>query len=176
MRRTSVVSLSAVLVLTAALLVGGGAAVVAQTTAPDYTGHPLIGSWMLDTDTTDPGNLHSLVIFSAEGSYLEVGPDGPGVGAWEPTGDTTAILTIVFVEDEGTGMVRASIQVAADGQTLTASYTLEFVDPATGEGTGQVGPGGVEGVRIVAEAPGTPVTSFEDFYSEEGTPAATPAA
>jgi len=81
----------------------------------------------------------------------------------------------VFFEEEGLGMVRANVEVAADGQTLTASYTLELIDPVTGEGAGEIGPGSVAGTRIVAEAPGTPVSSFEEFFSEESTPAATPA-
>jgi len=67
MRWTSVSTRSAVFVLCAALLVGGGAQVLAQSTTPDYTGHLLVGSWLLDTDTTDPENSPSLIIVSADG-------------------------------------------------------------------------------------------------------------
>ena len=154
--------------------------VTAQDAAStDYAGHPFVGSWMLDTDTSDPGNTPSLVVVSADGSYIEFDSDGPGVGAWEPTGDTTATLTIHFIDSDGGGggVIRASVEVAADGQSLTASYTLEIFDPATGEGSGEIGPGIAEGTRMVVEAPGTPEMSFEDFYAQfGGTPeAATPA-
>lgn len=180
MRRTSVVSLFIALI--ASLTIGGGSIALAQdTTATDFTGHPLVGTWMLDTDLEDEENLPSLVIFAADGSYLEIDADGQGVGAWEPTGDTTATLTIWFSDEEGLGTIRASVEVSADGQTVAATYTLEIFDPVTGEGSGQIGPAAAEGTRIAVEAPGTPVMSFEEFFGqfefEEGsgaTPEATP--
>ena len=78
-------------------------------------------------------------------------------------------------EEEGAFRIRASIEVAADGQSFTASYTLELLDPATGEGMGEYGPGTATGTRLMAEAPGTPVGSLEDLFSQfEGTPEASP--
>ncbi len=177
MRRTNVFLLSAV-VLLGTLLVGGGGFVAAQDATPeDSMGHPLIGSWFLDTETENPENLLSLVRFSADGGYVEIDADGStSLGAWEPTGDTTANLTFSFVDEEsGTATIRASLEVAPDGQTFTASYTLEFADPATGESSGEIGPGTAEGTRITVEGPGEPAASFEDFFGGfEGTPEATP--
>ncbi len=174
MRRALIVLLSTV-VLLGTLLVGAGRFVTAQDTDSTETmGHPLVGSWVL---VIDSGEQSSLARFSADGGYVQVDADGAGLGAWEPTGDATGNLTFTFVDAEGgMGTIRASLEVAADGQTFTATYTFEFLDPATGESTGQLGPGTAEGTRMAVEGPGTPAASFEDFFGEfEGTPEATPA-
>jgi hypothetical protein len=62
--------------------------------------------------------------------------------------------------------------VAPDGRALTVDYTIAVLDPATGEWSGEIGPGRAAGTRMVVEAPGTPVASFEEAF---GTPGATPA-
>ena len=130
------------------------------------------GSWL--TDETDPeGPSSFLSAFSSDGVYTQVEGDATGVGAWEATGANTAALTFVeqFPEEEGGGgiTVRASIEVAPDGQTLTADFTIEF----TGEGAppGEFGPGTVTGTRISVEPMGTPAGSLEDLFSSfsEGT-------
>ena len=80
-----------------------------------------------------------------------------------------------FDVEEGGGIIRASIEVAPDGQSFTATYTLEFIDQETGEGSGEYGPGTATGTRLAVEGPGTPVGSFEDLFSMfEGTPEASP--
>ena len=175
MRRALVMFLS-VVVLLGSLLVGGGTLVAAQDT--DFSGHPLVGTWMLDTEPENPDAFPSQVIFSAEGGYVDVDAEGVVViGGWEPTGDTTANLTITSSDpDVGVATIRASIEVAPDGQSFTATYTFEILDPATGEWSGEIGPGTAEGTRMVVEGPGTPSMSFEDFFATfEGTPEATPA-
>lgn len=176
MRRHTVLLLS-VVVLLGTLLIGGGRFVAAQDATPaDTMGHPLVGSWMI-VDADDPEGVPFLGRFSADGGYSQVDLDGPALGAWEPTGETTANLTFSFLADEiGMGTIRASIEVAPDGQTFTASYTLEFTDPATGESSGEIGPGTAEGTLMTVEGPGDPVASLDDFFGGfEGTPEATPA-
>ena len=173
MRRFSVLLLSAI-VLLGTVLTGGGAFATAQDT--DFADHPLVGPWDLDTDTENPENPRSWASFTADGTYLQVDVDGPVIGVWEPTGDATGVLTFSFVDEDGTtGTVRGSLEVAPDGQSVTATYTLEFVDPS-GQSSGEIGPGTAEATRMEAEAPGTPVASFEEaFAAVEGTPEATPA-
>jgi hypothetical protein len=138
----------------------------------DYAGHPLIGTWTLVVD----GEAPEMVIFSDTGGYVDVeSADSVVLGVWEPTGDTTANLTITGYDEELSYRIRGSIEVAADGQSLTASYTFEPFNPQTGEGMGEYGPGTVTGTRMVAEAPGTPVGSIEDLFSLfGGTPEASP--
>jgi hypothetical protein len=132
---------------------------------------------VLSLDPVFETPVPSLTYFAADGGFVEIDPDGSnGLGTWEPTGDSTANLTFHFVdEEEGVTTIRVSIEVSPDGQSFTATFTLEFMDPESGESSGEVGPGSVTGTRIVVEGPGTPVMSFEDAFAAEGSPEATPA-
>lgn len=171
--RRIIVLLSAV-IMVGTTLVGGRALVAAQDM--DSTGHPLVGTWTL---VSDAGELPDVIIFADDGSVIDVESSGTvQLGVWEPTGETTATLTVTsYDEDEGGGTIRASFEVAPDGQSFTAAYTFELFDPATGEGMGEYGPGTATGTRLVAEAPGTPVGSFEDLFSQfAGTPEVSPEA
>jgi hypothetical protein len=175
MRRTLVLFLSAV-VLLGTLVVGGGA-LAAQDA--EFADHPLVGAWELYADVGDGegANCPSQVVFTDEGAYVDVDCDGVVViGTWEPTGDTTANLTFTSIDAEGGGYrVRGAVEVAADGQSFTAPFTFELIDPSSGEGSGEYGPGTATGTRLVTEAPGTPIGSIGDLFGQfEGTPEATP--
>src|SRR5215213_7008549 len=76
---------------------------VAQDVA--VQGHPLVGTWLADTDQANPDNAVNVFRFSADGGYVEMDANGDAsIGAWEATGDTTATLTVVQsqADDEGT--------------------------------------------------------------------------
>ena len=175
MRRINVVILTTV-VLLGPILLGGGKLVTAQDT--DLANHPLVGAWMVDSEPENPQNIPDRAVLSADGTMINHSADSSfGVGVWESTGDTTATVTFTILFDDGVRLVvHVSLEVATDGQSFRGTYTNEFfVDPTTVEGSGQIGPGTVEATRLVAEAPGTPVASFEEFFGEsEATPAATP--
>lgn len=178
--RRSIVTLMSLAVLLATFLVGGGHLVSAQdTSSADYFGHPLVGTWHIFDDVDDGDSSCPLqAVFTGDGAYIDVDCDGNmWIGVWEPTGDRTANLTISQSDAEGTFLIRVAIEVSGDGQAFTASYTVEVMDPATGEGMGEYGPGTDRGTRLVAEAPGTPEGTLQDLFSmfEEGTPEATPA-
>jgi hypothetical protein len=156
---------------------------VAQEATPTaMTGHPLVGTWLLDTNADDPANAPDVVVFTADGAYISVDAEGfPSLGVWEASGERTATLTIVSpgVEEEdgafvGTFMIRATGEVDETGDVFTAQYTGEFVEP-DGTGTGEYGPGTATATRIAAEAMGTPVGPLEVLFEEEEA-AATPAA
>jgi hypothetical protein len=140
-----------------------------------------VGTWLLDTNTDVPDNSPTLASFSTDGIYTQAEADASvGIGSWQATGPSRAELTFhqIFTEEGDTfsrTTVRAQIEVAADGQSLTATYTLEFTLPG-GMSTGQYGPGNVSGTKLVVEPMGTPVGTFEDLFSqfEEGAPEATP--
>jgi hypothetical protein len=175
MRRIVAVFLSLV-VLLGTIFVGGG---VLAAQDVDFADHPLVGAWVLQADVGDGDtSCASQVVFTDEGAYIDVDCEAfVVIGAWEPTGDTTANLSFTSVDPEGGAYtIRANVEVAADGQSFTAPFTFEIVDPSTGEGGGEYGPGMATGTRIVAEAPGTPVASILDLFGQfEGTPEATPA-
>jgi hypothetical protein len=160
------VALVSVLILSIGTLTALAAhSVVAQGDAPPFLiEHPLVGAWMLDPDRRDLGNLSQLVVVSADGTYHSTDAAGRDmVGTWQATGPRTATNTLVaFAPGEGgtfgdTVKVRGAVEVAADGQSFTATYTVESVG-ADGVGTGQFGPISASGKRIVVEPMGTPVS------------------
>ena len=175
MRRVHVLFL-ATLALLGTVFVGGGVFAAQDATPADYSDHPLNGTWVIDSSPEDPANPLEMAVISSNGTMVETGADFTGAGVWEPTGDTTATLTFSVLEQDGSRtIIRANIEVAADGQSFEAPYTFELIDP-TGQSTGEVGPGVAEGTRMNVEAPGTPVGSFEEIFGEpEGTPEASPA-
>jgi hypothetical protein len=177
MRRISILAVLLTIVLGGLVVFSYTPTIGAQDA--EMAGHPLVGTWLLDTDADDPTNPPSLASIGADGIYTEVDADGSvGMGSWQSTGPNTAELTFHGLgaeEGEFFGMitVRAEIEVAADGQSLTATYTLELTGP-DGTGTGQYGPGNVTGTKVVVEPMGTPLGPFEALFEEEGTPEATP--
>lgn len=175
MRWTSGVLLSAV-VLLGALLFGGGRFAAAQEI--EMAEHPARGSWTVASDPGDTEYSPRMMILSADGgAFFVSGYRYTGVGRWEPTGETTAAVTFTAVTDGPAQIViRASVEVAADGQSFAGTFTDEFVfDPAGGGTSGEIGPGTTTGTRLAAEAPGTPAMTFEEFLPQpEGTPEATP--
>lgn len=171
MRRISVlVSLVAIVLLS--MVVSGRS--VSDTAAQDATSaaavaaHPLVGTWILDTDATTAGDATGVITVSADGTYHEVDPDGTtGLGTWRPTGERTAVVTVLTPGDGGSNLIRATVEVAADGRTLTASYTFEVFGPDDSR-TGEFGPGKAAGLRLEAEAPGAPVGTLADLFAQIG--------
>ena len=174
MRLTGSLVLSAVVLL--GIVFGVGGRFAAAGTESDA--HPAVGSWLVASDPGDAEYFPRLMTLSADGTAMFVsGEKATGVGAWEATGDATADLTFTVVTNGPAYLViRVAIEVEADGQSFSGTFTLEAVfDPAGGGTSGEIGPGTIDGTRLVAEAPGMPVASFEEFLPPaDGTPAATP--
>jgi hypothetical protein len=154
---------------------GGSAALAQDATPAAGEAHPIVGSWLLDTDTANPDNPMTLAVFTSDGVYFQVEPGEGGThvgaGSWQSTGATTADMTFwIFEADGAMLLIRASID-SPDPQSVTATYTIEFIEP-DGTSSGEIGPGMAEGTRISVEPQGTPVGSFEDVFApEEATPA-----
>jgi hypothetical protein len=184
MRRFHVLLSIVAVVLLGILALHAQPVVVAQAATPTtMNGHPLVGTWLLDTDADDPANAPEVTVFTADGAYISVDAEGfPSLGVWEARGERSATLTIVSpgLEEEeedgafaGTFMVRATIDVDESGDAFTAQYTCEFVAP-DGTGTGEYGPGTAMATRVAVEAMGTPVGPLEALFEAEEA-AATPA-
>ena len=170
MRRIGIIVLSVVLLCGA---FGATIAMAQDATPAAAEDHPIVGAWLLDTDIDDPTNPFSLDVFTSDGVYFEVDPEGgTSVGVWEPSGANTANMTFWGLDPSG-GMliVRAELEVGADGRTVTGTYTVEFIEP-DGTVSGEIGPGNVEGTKLAVEPQGDPIGSFEDVF---GAPEATPA-
>jgi hypothetical protein len=174
---TALVALIAVVSLGIAGFDARSSVTAQEATPAAMSGHPLVGTWLLDTNADDPANGPEVTVFTADGAYISVDAEGfPNHGVWEATGERTAGLTIVSpgMEEEtfaGMFVVRASIEVDETGDSFTAQYTGEFVTP-DGTETGEYGPGTATATRITVEQMGTPTGPLEVLF--EGEAAATP--
>jgi hypothetical protein len=96
MRRLIIGSSAAALLLAAGALASSTA--VQATTPPAEAPaevHPIVGAWWLSLDES-PEDPPSLVIFHADGTYVEADTDGStGIGSWEATGPNSVNLTVV---------------------------------------------------------------------------------
>jgi hypothetical protein len=168
--------------LLAAIVIGVAAAGGRMAAAQDSgdVNHPAVGSWRVHREPENSTYPVELMILSADGAVLDFGAfsGATGVGRWEPTGPDAATVSFTVVSDGPAYIViRASVAFAPDGKSFTGRYTDEMVfDPEQGGTSGQIGPGVVTGTRMTAEAPGTPVASFAEFFPNPmATPEATPA-
>ena len=150
---------------------------VAQDDAAATAAHPAVGAWLL-SDPAFPDDPPTLVVFHADGTYVQADTEDVGVGAWEATGERSLAVTFVvqFSDEAGATYaitIRATGEVDAGGDTFTATYTIELTMP-DGTSAGEYGPGSVEGTRIAVEPMGTPVGPIEDLFAQfdEATPAA----
>ena len=159
-----------VVLLVAVTAFGFRADAGAQDTATQ--GHPLVGTWLADTDPEASDNALDTVSFTADGTFTDVEAGGfVSLGAWEATGERTANLAIVAYElDEegnniGSTTIRVSIEVGTDGTSFTAEYTIASIQP-DGTSGGGAGPGNVTGERLVVEGPGTPTMTLYEFFGQ----------
>ena len=141
------------------------------------TGHPLVGAWILDRDTTQSTNPLQLIVATADGLYLGVEYGGrTAVGVWEATGPRTAAVTLRLpgpsegVPFVGLAVIRGTVEVAENGLSFTAPYTLEVVAP-DGTSSGEYGVTTAQGTRITLEDMGVPVGTLAEL---EGATGATP--
>jgi hypothetical protein len=146
-------------------------------------GHPIVGAWIQELDPSNPAVMPELIMFFSDGTMLNKDAEGAiNFGVWEASGDSSVNLTLVSTAPgETVGMeaavifvVRAELEVAADGQSFTGTYTFE-ITTTTGEATGQYGPGTITANRLAVEPMGEPIGTFEDLFGgleggAEGTP------
>jgi hypothetical protein len=169
MRRISLLAAIALLVGLAAL--GRAPGTGAQDPTPTATaGSPIVGTWLVHDveDTTAPPFR---LVFLADGVVIQVDPSaGEHVGVWTPTAPRTFALTVQQVIHDGIATIRGAGEVAADGQSFTVAYTIEFA-PGGGAGTGQYGPSHIVGTRQAVEPMGTPVGPLSALKAQLAKPA-----
>jgi hypothetical protein len=120
---------------------GGGlglaAAAATRPASAQETGtHPVVGLWTQEkTPETAPGFVNFNTIH-ADGTITSIHSfAGPGVGAWQATGERTATTTGKYLNIAGepggyvTGVVTvwSTLTVAADGNTITEEAVVELV-------------------------------------------------
>ena len=143
-------------------LAAAGRAASARGAALAGARHPLVGAWLL-TFPDEPGASPRLNSYTGDGIALQTHPAGNDAqGAWAPTGERTAVMTLLLLGLErgatrGMGRVRAALEVDAAGNAFAGSFTLEFV-AAGGASWGEEGPLRVAGRRVRAEPPSAQAT------------------
>jgi hypothetical protein len=150
--------------------------------AQDMAEHPAVGAWIIESSPEDATDPLELALIAPGGLITNAAPDGNGYGSWAATGDRTADATflIPFNDPEagflGFATIRASIEVAEDGQSFAGTYTFEppaGMAEAMGLPVGQLGPGEVTGQRVAVEPMSEPVGPLPE-EPEEGSPAGSP--
>lgn len=161
--RRSITILAACLLILVALAPGAAAQ------DQPMVDHPAVGAWMIEPVAMEPPELFTA---AADGIVVNAGPDGTGYGAWASTGDHTADVTFLspMVDPEagflGFVTIRASVEVADDGQRFSGTWTAEFpadVAEAMGMPAGELGPSDVSGVRIVVDPMGEAVAPMPEM-------------
>jgi hypothetical protein len=111
------------------------ATTVRQAAAQDATpaptaGHPIVGTWVIDRDVTSTTEVPVVVVFTADGGFIDPGQGVAGV--WEPTGPRSAAKTIIPFVDGGAGgyaVVRATWEVDETGDTMSGPASVTVVAP-----------------------------------------------
>ena len=112
------------------------------------------------------------VVFSADGTLVSLDSEDVSLGVWEPTGPSTVALMfsgLIPVEELGIAgariTIRATLEVAPDGQSFSGDYTAEL-SGSEAMPTGEYGPDSVTGTRVVVEPMGTPVGPIEELLAQ----------
>lgn len=158
MRRFSLV------LLIAAFVAFGGAtnspgATSAQDASPTALAeHPLVGTWLFDTDLGSQADPPELGVFTSDGIFVGLG-SSESAGSWVASDPRTGALTLISRFDEdggGYAVIRGPHVIDATGQTWTCDCTYTIV---AADGTIlDAGRSSSQGVRIPvepAEAMGT---------------------
>jgi hypothetical protein len=124
--------------------------------------HPTVGTWLVDVNVDSVDDPPALVTIGADGTLrITDCCSGPGAGVWAPSSSRTADATIMqpWYDEEGfVGFqtIRADIVTSADGDSLTASYTVD-IPARDGTTSGQLGPVTASGTRVAVEPMGEAV-------------------
>jgi hypothetical protein len=109
----------------------------AQETA-DATAHPIVGLWTHARGPETPPGLRAFTAIHGDGTVSMIHSfGGPGVGAWQPTGERSVqwLVTFLNIADtpggfaEGTVTVAGTLTVDDAGTTVTEESTVEIRTP-----------------------------------------------
>ena len=102
----------------------------AQDATPTTIGHPLVGTWIIDRDITVSVEVPVVVVFTADGGFIDPGQGVAGV--WQATGPRSAAMTIIPFSDGGAGgyqVVRSTWEIDEGGDTMSGPATVTIVTP-----------------------------------------------
>src|SRR4051794_19508119 len=176
--RSKAIVLSVVALSGLALAGLSDAGVSAQAAATGgRAAHPLVGTWMVDTNVDVDTDLPEVGIFTSDGSVFGLGATRWVSGSWEAADDHTGDATMAGVFDANGGgyvVVRGPHQVDDIGDAWTCPCTFTVVAP---DGTVlDSGSATARGTRLPVEsveAAGQPLAGFPTWapaVTAESTP------
>jgi hypothetical protein len=131
MRRIMGLTFVVIAVIALAWTTGALSSTSAQDTVSDtLEGHPLVGSWLVDTDITTETDAPQLGIWTSDG--IMIGPgDGATAGTWQAADEHTGLVSFIgpFPDGSGSIVVRGPHTVDDAGETWTAPYSWTIVAP-----------------------------------------------
>jgi hypothetical protein len=150
-----------------------------EATPGNLAGHPLVGTWIVDSNVDTDTDAPEIGIFNADGSVFGLGASRWVSGAWEAADDTTGAATMAGVfEANGGGYVVLrgphAVDETGNGWTCACTFTVVAAD-------GSVLDSGIataHGTRLPVEpveAMGMPLAGFPN-WSPAALPDATPPA
>lgn len=91
--------------------------------------HPLVGAWIVDPVTASPANGPAVAFWGADGLFVDAG--NGFTGAWEPTGERTALHSFVGILPDNAGYLIVSGEITVDdsGDTFTQPYATTTFAP-----------------------------------------------
>jgi len=123
-------SLATVVTLVAAILLGRPLLDTAAQDAPTTTGHPLVGTWVIDNDTTTDTGAPPVAVFTSDGTFTDANAGFSGV--WEATSPTGAVMSFVGILDNQDGFsgyiaLTGPIEIDATGDAWDSTYQVMTV-------------------------------------------------
>jgi hypothetical protein len=143
---------------------GEPGAAAQDATPGDLRDHPLVGTWIVDTNIDSESDAPEIGIFTADGNVLGLGAGRWVSGAWEAADDATGSVTMAGVFDANGGgyvVLRGPHQVDETGAGWTCPCTFTVISP-----NGSVLDSGMATARATrlpiepAEASGMPLAGF----------------
>jgi hypothetical protein len=152
--------------------------IAAQDATPSsLEGHPLVGTWMVDTDIATDTDLPEIGIFTSDGTVFGLGATRWVSGAWEAADESTGAVTMagVFAANGGGYVVlRGDHVVDETGNAWSCDCTFTIVGPDGSVVTS--GMASAHATRLPIEsvdAAGMPLAGFPTWSpAAEATPAA----
>ena len=150
-----------------------------EATPANPTNHPLVGTWIVDTNVDTETDAPEIGIFHADGSVFGLGASRWVSGAWEAADDTTGVATMAGVFDANGGgyvVLRGphAVDETGDGWTCVCTFTVVAADGTVLDS----GKATAHGTRLPiepVEAMGMPLAGFPT-WSPAAITDATPAA
>ncbi len=176
-----IVMIAAIVVAFASLVALGGRGhdTTAQESAPDLSHHPLVGSWLVDTDTSTETDAPEFGIWTSDGIMIGIGSSSSS-GTWQALDERTGLVSFVAVFPDGSGytVVRGPHTVDDAGETWTAPFSWTVVGPdGTVLDSGESAARGIriqEDLSLAATAPYGAGTALAVMPVWTPAPAATP--